>query len=289
MKLKRIISLIKAIALKYSGFTLVELMVVVAVIGVLVAIAVPIYTSSTESAKFATDQANLRILNSVTNQYLFNQPDEYYNHFDAVIDSEKDLERMNVLVDASLINVQISSVRPGVSFYWDGTKWAVGDDISTGPNLLPHYLLLESDYEVGWGAHVIKNLINDSEKNIQIPEGIKSIQGGLTTAAFLEKELESVILSNSLINIYSHSFYGNNIKEILIPENVAFIGTMAFYNNPLNKITVMGEPEQVTIQDRAFGSGYTESKIITDSFKEAYLVGGPGTYLWIEKEWVKND
>jgi prepilin-type N-terminal cleavage/methylation domain-containing protein len=66
MKLKRIISLRKATGLNNSGFTLVELMVVVAVIGVLVAIAVPIYTSNTESAKIATDQANLKILNSVT-------------------------------------------------------------------------------------------------------------------------------------------------------------------------------------------------------------------------------
>jgi prepilin-type N-terminal cleavage/methylation domain-containing protein len=289
MKLKRNVSLIKATGLNNSGFTLVEFMVVVAVLGVIVAVAVPIYTSNTEAAKITTDQANLRILNSITNQYLFNQPDEYNNHFDEEIDSERDLERMNALVDASLINEQIVSVRPGVILFWDGKKWIDGHGISTISNPLSHYLLLESDYEVGWGAHVIKTLINDSEKNIQIPEGIKSIHGGLTTAAFLEKELESVILSNSLINIYSHAFYGNNLKEILIPKNVTFIGTHAFHNNPITKVTIMSEPGLLKIENRVFGTGYTESNIITESFRAAYLAGGPGTYQWIDNNWIKSN
>jgi prepilin-type N-terminal cleavage/methylation domain-containing protein len=272
-----------------NGFTLIELMVVVAIIGILVAIAVPIYTSNTAAAKIATDQANLRILNSITNQYLFNYPDEYNNHFDAEIDSGKDVVRMNALVDASLINEQIASVRPGVSFFWDGKKWTYGDDNLTAANPFLHYLLSESDYEVGWGSHVIKSLINESEKIIQLPEGIQSIQGGQSTAAFREKGLESVILPNSLKNIYSHAFYGNNLNEIVIPGNVTFIGTMSFYNNPITKVTIMSEPGQVVIQDRAFGTGYTESEIVTNSFKEAYLSGGAGTYIWIDNEWVKND
>lgn len=45
-----------------KGFTLAELLVVVAIIGVLVAISIPIFTSQLEKAREATDEANIRSL-----------------------------------------------------------------------------------------------------------------------------------------------------------------------------------------------------------------------------------
>ncbi|MDD4389278.1 MAG: prepilin-type N-terminal cleavage/methylation domain-containing protein [Eubacteriales bacterium] len=46
--------------LNKRGFTLAELLVVVAIIAVLVAISIPIFTAQLDKAKTATDQANLR-------------------------------------------------------------------------------------------------------------------------------------------------------------------------------------------------------------------------------------
>lgn len=43
-----------------KGFTLAELLVVVAIIGVLVAVSIPIFTSQLEKAREATDLANIR-------------------------------------------------------------------------------------------------------------------------------------------------------------------------------------------------------------------------------------
>lgn len=45
-----------------KGFTLVELMVVVVILGILVAIAVPLYNAQTEKAKKATCFANQRMI-----------------------------------------------------------------------------------------------------------------------------------------------------------------------------------------------------------------------------------
>lgn len=43
-----------------KGFTLAELLIVVAIIGVLVAVSIPIFTSQLEKSKEATDLANIR-------------------------------------------------------------------------------------------------------------------------------------------------------------------------------------------------------------------------------------
>jgi prepilin-type N-terminal cleavage/methylation domain-containing protein len=98
------------------GFTLVELMVVVAVIGILVAIAVPVYTSNTEAAKIATDEANLATLNSVTGIYRFSNA---IVDGDVFKDINSDEERMQRLVEAGFIAETLEPVQDEVEFNWD--------------------------------------------------------------------------------------------------------------------------------------------------------------------------
>jgi prepilin-type N-terminal cleavage/methylation domain-containing protein len=99
-----------------NGFTLAELMVVVAVIGILVAIAVPVYTSNTEASKIATDEANLATLNSVTGIYRFSNTIVDGDIFQSI---NSDEERMQQLVEAGLLTKAINPVQEEVEFNWD--------------------------------------------------------------------------------------------------------------------------------------------------------------------------
>ena len=58
-----------------KGFTLVELLVVVVIIGILVAIAIPVYNDITHSTKQKACEANIRMIKSAIQQYKVANPD----------------------------------------------------------------------------------------------------------------------------------------------------------------------------------------------------------------------
>lgn len=107
---------------KNAGFTLVELMVVVAIIGILVAIAVPTYNSNTEAAKIAMDQANLRILNFATVNYKI--AEEIVDN-DIFSGTNDDQERMQLLVDNNYLSGIPEPQSKDTNFYWsiEAQKW----------------------------------------------------------------------------------------------------------------------------------------------------------------------
>ncbi len=71
--MKRIINKIR----EKEGFTLAELLIVVAIIAVLVAIAIPVFTAQLEKSREATDIANLRAAYAEASAELLQNPDPY--------------------------------------------------------------------------------------------------------------------------------------------------------------------------------------------------------------------
>lgn len=64
-----------------KGFTLIELMIVILIIGIIVAIAIPVYAASRDNARKRTCQANMRTMDGAL-QYFASENDGFPNLVD---------------------------------------------------------------------------------------------------------------------------------------------------------------------------------------------------------------
>ncbi|HHW06213.1 MAG TPA: prepilin-type N-terminal cleavage/methylation domain-containing protein [Clostridia bacterium] len=89
-----------------KGFTLVELMVVVVIIGILVAIAVPVYNNITETAKEKACEANKRTIQGAVSVY-HAKYGRYPENFDALTgDRDKYLEEIPECPSNGVYNIE---------------------------------------------------------------------------------------------------------------------------------------------------------------------------------------
>ncbi len=99
-----------------KGFTLIELIIIVVILGILILIAVAVFTGTVVKAQVSTDYANLRILNSTTVLYGQTLPNGTVDIFDGITEDEV---RMQTLVDESYIIATPKTKQKDVAFIWD--------------------------------------------------------------------------------------------------------------------------------------------------------------------------
>ena len=96
--------LIKKVRENKKGFTLAELLVVVAIVGILVAISIPVFTAQLTKARIATNQANMRAAKAAVAQYM---TDEIDKNSDAAMIYDYDLKTgtaTSIKDDASIVS-----------------------------------------------------------------------------------------------------------------------------------------------------------------------------------------
>lgn len=112
---------------KKDGFTLAELLIVVAIIAVLVAVSIPIFSSHLEKARKATDEANLRACKSIVVSAIItgDYPDDTWTHGvdgyeSAFYDAEKGCLTKSYTGSGYGQGSGISGCTNGTGYYWEG-------------------------------------------------------------------------------------------------------------------------------------------------------------------------
>jgi prepilin-type N-terminal cleavage/methylation domain-containing protein len=285
----------KKILKRRSGFTLIELILTIAIVSILTLIILVNINSYVKEAKYTSDIANLRTLNSITAYYRVTQ-DESDPFID---DSNSSSELMDVLVNNGLLKSAVLTQTEDTSFLWsfDGMAWYfIEGEI--------FYTILDTDgltvSNLGWlqGSYTggekdvlllsemsgkqIKELQQDIFKNkgltsfvFQTPSGVTRIHA----RAFYNNELSSIVFPETLKRIDLWAFRDNNLTEITLPESVTTVEQNAFANNNITKITIGSQLS--TIGVTAFGDNHA-------GFVDAYTIGGAGTYNYVNGVWVKQ-
>jgi prepilin-type N-terminal cleavage/methylation domain-containing protein len=111
---------------KNKGFTLIELIIVIAILAILSMTLIPSIFNYTDGAKTSVDLNNASLLNSLTMVYKLNEDITSDDVFEGLT---SDAERMQTLITAGLLEEAIEPMQDDYTFAWDIIKqsWIYAD------------------------------------------------------------------------------------------------------------------------------------------------------------------
>jgi len=255
-----------------KGFTLLELIIVIAIMAVLATILIPTVTGYIEKANTATDIANLRSLNSISQLYRFESNPIQEDLFTGLT---TDSARMNALITHNYLSEAVVPKQKNVYFTWktDTQQWMMAN--SKVPSDL-------NGVTMGTGGHkgYIKGSYTGSTLDLVMPLTLSNVSiTHVYQDVFNGKGLTSLYFDPScaITEIHARAFNNNNLTEVTIPNSVTKLDYAAFNNNPITKITI---GPNVTFESNVFRNN--------NAFRDTYLAQGAGTYLFIGGSWVKQ-
>lgn len=129
---------------KNSGFTLVEILIVVIILGILAAIVIPQFTEASEEARESTLTSNLQVLRSQIGLYKIQHRDVYPGDADGDSATDADVNAADFVLDLT------------TRTHEDGTTYAAGD---TGVAYGPYMQALPSNPFVALDPTVAANMV----------------------------------------------------------------------------------------------------------------------------------
>ena len=255
-----------------KGFTIIELIIVMAILAILAMVSIPMINGYVAKANEATDIANLRSLNSVSQLFRFESNPITEDLFSGLT---TDSARMNALINQDYLSEAVVPKQKDVFFTWntDVQLWLMVD--SKVPSDLPGVTM-------GTGGHkgYIKGSYTGSTLDLVMPLTLSNVSiTHVYQDVFNGKGLTSLYFDPScaITEIHARAFNNNNLTEVTIPNSVTKLDYAAFNNNPITKITI---GPNVAFETNVFRNN--------NAFRDTYLAQGPGTYLFIGGSWVKQ-